>query len=323
MEDWQEWQIRADQIAAQLGQEVAALQTDFFGDGANPNFRSFWPRFRTLKERVRVAPAIKLEDKLNLERSLRNLGGRAYKAQEAAFAVSSDRKSELTERLARIQSESERAPAPREIRSLRRELDALRKEFDVDQNLVAADRQALWESWRSVNQQVWDLLNTQWSDNEAVLRDILVSAQQDLERGNPNAVRQQVRRFFEALRTHEAKQEAVSGLKREADELRRQADEVEERRQAVRSPGPQVPAGNPVEGWRAEVERSREALTRLEQEVGALEKQYEESSSVLQQAMVRGTLVDKRRKVSELERSKRALEQRIEQTEESPLIPTG
>jgi hypothetical protein len=39
--------------------------------------------------------------------------------------------------------------------------------------------------------------------------------------------------------------------------------------------------------------------------------------------MVRGPLVEKKRKLAELERSNRTLEQRIEQTEESPLIPTG
>jgi hypothetical protein len=39
--------------------------------------------------------------------------------------------------------------------------------------------------------------------------------------------------------------------------------------------------------------------------------------------MLRGTLVEKRRKLSELERTNKTLEQRIDQAEQAPLIPAG
>lgn len=326
MEDWQEWQIRADEIAAQLGQEVERLDADFFGEEVSGNLRNFWPRYRDLKERVRVAPAIKLDDKLDLEKRLRGLGSKAYKAQEAAVAGSGERKEELLPRIQALREQAQTADSARDLRALRRELDAVRKEFDGDRSLVPADRQAVWDAWREANQFLWDRLNGIWATNESFLRDILGSARQNLERGNANAVRQDVRRFFESLKTHESKQDVVTALKAEADGLRGEAEEVEERRQAARiaASTPSIPASNSVETWRADLERNRTTLSRLEEELAELERQFESADSVLEQAMIRGNLVDKRNKVSALERTNRSLEQRIEQTEDaSPLISTA
>ena len=325
MEDWQEWQIRADEVAAGLGQDVSALDADFFGDQP-ANLRNFWSRYRDLKENVRVAPAIKLDDKLELEQRLRSLGSKAYRAQEAAVKQSNERKGEILPRIEAVRSRAESLDSARDLRAVRRDVDAVRKDFDGDKSLVPADRQAIWDAWRDANQFVWDRLTSVWSANEGSLRDILSSARQNLERGNANAVRQDIRRFFEALKTHECKQDAVAALRAEADEIRAQAEEVEERRQSARvvAASPSVPAGNPAETWRADLERNRETLSRLEQELAELEQRFESADSLLDQAMVRGTLIDKRNKVSTLDRANRALEQRIEQTEESsPLIPTA
>src|SRR5947209_14993057 len=123
MEEWQEWQIRADEIAAQLRQDVDALDADFFGETPGGNLRNFWPRYRDLKERVRIAPAIKLDDKLDLERRLRGLGSKAYKAQEAAVAGSGERKQELLPRIQGIRDQAAGMDSARDLRTLRRELD--------------------------------------------------------------------------------------------------------------------------------------------------------------------------------------------------------
>lgn len=323
MEDWQEWQIRAERIATELGAEIDTLERDFLGEEPSQNLRGFWPRFRDLKERVRVAPAIKLDDKLALERRLRGLGSRAYKQQEASLARSSERKAELLPRLDAVRAYAASESSPRELRGIRRDLDALRKEFDADAQLAPADRQELWEAWRSVNQFVWDRVTSRWAENETVLRGLLTGARQDLERGNANAARQNTRRFFESLKTHEAKQEVVTELKAEADAIRREADDMEERKAAARTPAMSAPAVNALDTWRTELERNRDALSRLSEEAAEIEQRVNSAPSILEQAMLKGSLVEKRKKVVELERANRRLEQRIGQTEESPLIPTG
>lgn len=399
MEDWQQWQIRADEVAAGLNKDVDSLEHDFFGAETDSTFRAFWPRFRELKERVRIAPAIKLDDKLGLERRLRGLGSRAYKAQEATYAQSGTKKNELLETIGNLRGQSETLATPRELRELRRELDAVRTQFDAGSGLVPADRQAVWDAWRNTNQFVWQRLNELWSENETYLREIVDSGRQDAERGNAQGARQAVGRFFEALRTHEAKQASINLLKGEAEGIRRTVDEIPTARTPVQAmpeyrlgEEPPVSRGTPehrtsrratehrteehrpserrnaehrterrehrtaeprggerrggenrgsehrsaaaystqqsssvpaLETWRTEADRNRESIARLQSEVDALDREFQASESILEQAMVRGNLVDKRRKLSELERSTRALDQRIERSEDVPLIPVG
>ncbi|MGI8826053.1 MAG: hypothetical protein ACR2JC_10480 [Chloroflexota bacterium] len=350
MEDWQQWQLRADEVAAALDREVDELEQRFLTEAADPTFRTFWPRFRDLKDRVRTAPAIKLDAKLDLERRLRQIGSRAYKSQEGAYAQSSGRKDELLGSITELRNRIESTSGPRELRVLRRDLDGLRERFDGAASLVPADRQAVWESWRDANNMAWDRLNGLWNENETFLRGILDEARQQLEQGQGSRVHNAVSRFFDALKTSEAKQSSVNAMKAEADGMRRDAETArreaetvrreaetvrreaetsrrhearhEERRAADREssqPPQQVP---PLESWRAEVTRNQEGIGRLALEVEDLERQCQQSRSILDQAMVRGNLVDKRRKLAELERTNRTLSQRIEQAEESPLIST-
>lgn len=322
MEDWQEWQIRADQIAHDLGAEIDTLEQAFFSEETTTNFRAFWPRFRDLKERVRTAPAIRLEAKLDLERGLRSLGSRAYKGQEVAFARSSERKVELIDKVTELRRIAELENDPRSLRNLRRDFERMREEFDSGTPLAPADRQAVWDIWREANQLAWQRLVDIWNDNERYLRDILETARDQLAKGNSANVRQQISRFFDSLKTHEAKQEAVITMKAEADSIRREADNAEQRA-SERTVSQRLSAPPAVESWRLEIARNRELAGRLSLDVAELERQYQASNSILDQAMVRGQLVDKKRKLNDLERSTRTLSQRVEQTEESPLIPSA
>jgi hypothetical protein len=322
MEDWQQWQIQADQIAADLNQNVKKLETDYFSESAEPAFRGFWPRFRELKERVRIAPAIRLEDKLDLERKLRALGSRAYKAQEGTYARSAERKAELLATIAEHRSRAQDIEDPKELRAARRQLDLVREGFDKGSPLVPADRQQVWDAWKEASQGVWSRLTVVWGENEAHLRNILDIAREHLQEKRYNEARQAVGRFFESLRGREARQEVLNALKAEAESLRGEAEKVEEQKASDRL-AQQAQVVPTIDVWRADLKKSREAEARLDEEVRILEKQYEESGALLEQAMVRGTLVDKKRRLSEYQRSSRALEQRIEAAEEAPLMSAG
>ncbi|HZS94301.1 MAG TPA: hypothetical protein VFA78_05860, partial [Chloroflexota bacterium] len=118
MEDWQQWQIRADAVAAELRQEVDELEARYLASDEEQNLRGFWPRFRALKEKVRVAPAIRLEDKLELERRLRGIGSRGYRAQEAAQARSTEDRTALLEEIGALRESAQEADSPRRLREL-------------------------------------------------------------------------------------------------------------------------------------------------------------------------------------------------------------
>jgi hypothetical protein len=324
MEDWQEWQIRADQIAVDLGAEIDKLEQDFFSsDAGEINLRAFWPRFRDLKERVRTAPAIRLEDKLSLERRLRPLGAKAYKEQQAAVAQSSARKAELLTAIASLRSNAEAETSPRNLRNMRREFDAIRESFDAGPALVAGDRQAVWEAWRESNQFAWLRLQELWAVNETVLRDIVDEARRHVETGNGAAARQSANKFYETLKSHETKQDAISAMKAEFESIRREAEGVEERKAAASVPTPKMSSVSASDAWRNDLTRNRDSVRRLQEEVTVIEKQVAESTSILEQAMIRGTLVDKKRKLSELERTNRTLEQKLSQAEQSPVLSVG
>jgi len=323
VEDWQRWQIRADQIAASLGEEVDAVEKEYFSESESGSYRAFWPRFRDLKERVRTAPAIKLDAKLALERRLRDLGAKAYLCQEAAFQRSDGRKAELLATIEELRNSADGVNSPRELRSIKRKLDALRGEFESGVPLMPADRQSVWTAWRDATEFVWKGLTALWDENESQLREILADGRRQLERGSPNGARQAVSKFFDALKGRESRQSTIVALKNEASELRSEASQAEERRQAARTASQQVPSSSPVEGWKAELERTREAAGRAADELETLDQQFRETHSLLEQAMLRGTIVDKKRKLSELERAGRILGQRIEQAEEVPVIQAG
>ncbi len=320
MEDWQQWQIRADQIAVSLGAEVDGLTTDFFGDAGDATMRGFWPRFRDLKERVRTAPAIRLEAKLDLERRLRSLGSRAYKAQEVVYAHSSERKTQLLDSIEEVRISAESVSAPRDLRGIRRSLDTIRQQFDSGVQLVPPDRQVVWDAWRGANQFVWQKLTDSWAENETQLRELIAEARRHVENGESPAAKQAVARFFEALRTRECKQEIMTALKSEAELIRREADQSESRKVAERVVSQQAQVVPAVDSWRSELERNRESIARLQEEITVLDYQFQSSASILEQAMVRGSLVDKKRKLAEYERSAKALLRRIEQSEEAPVF---
>jgi hypothetical protein len=323
MEDWQQWQIQADQVATQLNADLTSLENEYFSESADTTFRGFWPRFRDLKERVRIAPAIRLEDKLDLERRLRTLGSRAYKAQEGTYARSGERKAELLATIAEHRQRAESLQNPRDLRNLRRELDAVRETFDSGPPLVPADRQQVWDAWKAASQDVWSRLTSAWGENETFLRALLDSAREQFDAENWDELRRSVGRFFESLRGREARQESLNAMKTEAENMRRRADEAEEQRVSHRIASQAAQAVPTIDVWRAELKRSRDTEERLADEVATLDKQFRETSSLLEQAMVRGTLVDKKRRLAEAQRSIRTLEQRIEGAEEAPLIPAS
>lgn len=322
MEDWEVWQAQAAEVAAQLNADVRALDEEYLSSGDESTLRGFWPRFRDLKERVRVAPAIRLEDKLDLERKLRTMGSRAYKAQEGAYGRSAERKAELLETIGGFRERAESLSTPRELRGLRREVDAVRRTFDAGPPLVPADRQQVWDAWRAASEDVWSRLTAAWEENERHLREALDAARAHVGEGRTAEARKAIGTFVEGLRGREVRQESLNAMKAEAEAIRREVEAIEERQAADREASrmPEVPA---VEIWRAELARSREAEARLQAEVDTLDQQYREAASVIEGAVVRGTLVDKKRRLSEYQRTIKTLEQRIEAVQEAPLIPVG
>jgi hypothetical protein len=85
----------------------------------------------------------------------------------------------------------------------------------------------------------------------------------------------------------------MTALKSEAELIRREADQSESRKVAERVVSQQAQVVPAVDSWRSELERNRESIARLQEEITVLDYQFQSSASILEQAMVRGSLVDK------------------------------
>src|SRR5690348_14428099 len=77
----EEWERRADKFAAAATAELTELENRFWPEPEHGSFRGFWPVVRSLNERVRIAPAIKLDDKLTLQHRINELCQRARRDQ--------------------------------------------------------------------------------------------------------------------------------------------------------------------------------------------------------------------------------------------------
>ncbi|PZS10086.1 MAG: hypothetical protein DLM70_00905 [Chloroflexi bacterium] len=319
MEDWQEWQQKADKVASQLSEEADNLERQFLSEDGDTTLRNFWPHFRSLKERVRTAPAIRLEAKLALERRLRGLGARAYRLQTEAYARSSERKEELLTAIQELRNRAASEESPQVLRGIRRDLNPIRSSFDAPPPIAPQDRQALWEAWRDASQFVWDRLTGLWVQNESQLREVLASAKEQLSSGHQERVRGTLRQFFATLSTHEAKQDTVRELKSEAEGILREAEQIEDRR-SKEQVQVRENAETPLDRWRSQLAKVSETVTQVREEVTGVERELSEARSVLDQSVVRGTLMQKRRKLAEAERAQRDLQQRISSAEDSPMI---
>ena len=198
LEDWQEWQIRADKAAEDAsGPRRADFHLSEPGRGGIRRPR-LWPRFRDMKERVRIAPAIRLEAKLELERRLRHRS-KSLQVPRSGERPIGRAQSGSSDPHRGLRATAEKESSPRALRGFRRSFDALRQEFDKGADLVPSDRQAVWDAWRDANQFSWQRLVDIWEANKQELRSILTDVRQQIERGNGPAARQGLTRFFEAI----------------------------------------------------------------------------------------------------------------------------
>src|SRR5947209_2586761 len=100
-----EWQRVAGQAAAALNAEIDALEARFWPVTPGTSFRDFWQRIDGLKERVRTAPAIMLDDKLALQHRLAELCKRARQDQKLAQQRAAADRHELLNRIGEAREE--------------------------------------------------------------------------------------------------------------------------------------------------------------------------------------------------------------------------
>lgn len=307
-----EWQQLADRIAESLGNEVTLLESDFWPQPQNGSFRSFWPRVRELNERVRTAPAIKLDDKLALQHRLNELCQRARRDQKALQTEITARREEMVAGIALAVDSIREARTVDQLQEVRSDLAALRGRITtMDSALRRDDRQEVWNTWQQANQAAWDRLTELWRENEQVLSATLDEAQESLQAGEPRAAKDRIKTFHSLVASHECTHRTLRSLRSRANGLWREADELSRQKHATYLAN----MGRRVQHWRSLRSRNERARFEMEHQIAALELRAAEATTDVGAAFVRGQLAECRRALAEIDAADRDLARQIDAAE--------
>jgi hypothetical protein len=307
-----EWEAMADAIAADIGRDIDSLEESFRDGERTRSVSSFWSQWRELNERVRVAPAIKLDDKLTLQRRLNELSQRARQEQKLRRRQASETKASLFDALTLARESMDEAHGVADIKEVRSDLAAIRQRIKEEGPALARDdAQSIWESWQALNQEGWTRLNAAWTDNERALAALLDQAQERLGRGDSRGTKEQIKAFHTAAGTNECSHQALRALRNRARDLWREADQLgKKKHEAYLSQ-----AGKRVEQWKAQRLRNARARVALSREIEQLEEQAARASTDVGAALLRGRLAERRKVLAEMEAEDRQLAQHIAEAE--------
>lgn len=307
-----QWQQVADEYAARMNQVISALESEFWPHTVSGSFRTFWPRVRELNEQVRTAPAIRLEDKLALQRRLNELCQRARRDQKALQRQNAMQKQELLAAVTFARESIAEAATAEEAQQVRAELSALRQRIgELDASFRREDRQEIWNAWQGANQAAWERVNALWAANEAFLASLLDESQRRLEAGDPRAAKEQVKFFHEGARLRECSHRALRTLRGRAHSLWAEADDVARRKHEAYLTN----VGKRLTHWRAVRERHTRARADMAQQIAELEQRAASAPTDVGAALVRGQLAERRRALAAIDAADRDLQKQIDAAE--------
>ncbi len=308
----EEWERLADETARALTGEVDGIET---APSAGPaGYRTFWVNVRDLNERIRTAPAIKLEDKLALQHRVNVLCQQARQDQKATHERVRAEEVGLLDALALAAETLTDAEGVPEVQAVRADLAFLRKRVEqLAPELRREQRQRMWNTWQRVNQDAWSMLQVSWERNEHHLEALLDEAEQCLQAGDPRGARERVKAFHAAVTVHECAHQASRRQRVRANRLWEQAATLSAQKHAAYLAG----LGRRVSGWRVELEHKERAMETIRCEIEALEVQTTSATTGVAAAMVRGQLEERKKALTRLAAERDALTGQIAAGEKS------
>lgn len=307
--DPKEWQRLAHEVQTEAGQTLDELEQEFWPEPLDPSFRSFWPRIRTLNERLQTAPAIDIEAKLSLIGRIRQFTKRARQDQEIFFVEQRHRKQDTLDRIEEFRTRAMESGDPVTVGGVRQDLMAMRQPVTSMELPTRGERQQVWDAWQAAAQEVWDHLNEIWSLNEERLTQLLNRAQSHLDKGRVRETRDLVREFNVQSRKLEVSHKSARAARARANNLWREANEVAQaKHEAFLATAPEK-----VNRWREVKGRNAKAIARIRAEISDLERSGGDSG--IAAALSKAMIEDKLRELDRLESTNDALDDRIENTE--------
>lgn len=305
--DPEEWEREADQVAAQLHSRIDDLEGTLSPEPAISDVQGFWPRVKQLNEALRTAPAIKLEDKLAVQRRLNELCHRARRQQRRLAETRKAQERELRDAIGAANEGLAAATTIEELHEIRADVALLRRRITETPKVVA---QRVWPAWQAVNQRAWEKLNAEWASNEGQLRAALDEADAALERGDVRSAKEAIKRFHAEVPRRECSHGALKVLRSRATSLWERGNALGQQKHTRYL----EQAARRVTYWRQQRERQQRAREAIEREILRLEAQMAAAGTDVGAALVRGQLESRRKALADLEAQERGLDERIAAT---------
>lgn len=310
--DASEWVREADAAAGRLQQELTALEDSVGNDERARIPGSFWPRLRDLQERVRTAPAIKLDDKLDLDGRLRRLANRVARTQREHRSRSVQRRASLEEALGLAEESLGEAATVDAVQEIRSDLTLIRKAIDESGGELAhRDRQEVWTRWQATNQRAWEFLNALWTDNEAALCTALEGAEARLNAHDARGTRDAVKQFHAETASRPCSPRAIRELQSRANRIWRDAEELSR----IKHEAYLQHARSRLDDWRQTLATHASERVRLEAQIDDLGRRAAAAPTAVAAALLRGQCEERQRALGTLDAASRELERRIQQAE--------
>ncbi len=307
MSDAELWEQQADAAAAALAAEVDGLEAAW--PGQMESFRTFWTTVKDLNERIRTAPAIKLDDKLQLQHRVNELCHQARGEQRQRAEQLREVESKLLEGLGLAQENLAEADAIPAVQEVRADLALLRSQ--IESSSAQLRKTGIWERWQEINHAAWTRLTELWSENERTLAVALDEAEAQIQHLDARQAKEAIKRFHAASSELECSHRALKSMRSRAHEIWKRADEIGREKHARYL----EQAAGRVERWRQSQARRRQQRASIERDIALLERQLDRASSGVGQAMLRGQIEERRKALSALQTEERQIDRQIEDVE--------
>ncbi|GAC1403352.1 MAG: hypothetical protein NVSMB52_17350 [Chloroflexota bacterium] len=306
------WEKQADKAASDFLIEIRALEDEVMLIRSMASYGPLWPRMADLSDRIRTAPAIKLDDKLAFRRQLNALRERVKRDQKALKTQMATCKAEISDSLDLVREALTEATTVREVQDLRADLTSIRIRIEKEGLLLGRQgRQELWARWQAHNQTAWELLNNVWENNGHGLRSILEDAQVRLAGGEPGAVRERVKEFHTVAQDRETSRRTLQELQALAGQLWHEADALAKKKHEAFL----AYSGRRTRQWKAQRIENERTQKSLAHQIEDLERRSLAATSDVGAALLRGQLMERRKTLERLESEDRALQVRIQRAE--------
>lgn len=307
MEEAELWEQQADAAASALSQEIDRVEGGW--PGPTESFRSFWSSVKDLNDRIRTAPAIKLDDKLQLQHRVNELCHRARTEQRQRLEQLRELETKLGEGLDLTQETLAEAATIAAVQEVRADLALLRSQ--IESSSASLRKTGLWERWQVINHAAWTKLTELWGSNETVLAATLDEADLRVQQADARGAKDTIKRFHAASSELECSHRALKSLRSRANEIWKQADNVGREKHARYL----EQAAGRVERWRQAQARRHRQRASIEHDISVLERELDRSSSGVGQALLRGQIEERRKALVTLQSEEKELERQIETVE--------